>query len=477
MAGWFAYAALLAWPMVAVVLFRTMPRAEALIWTILGGYLLLPVATHLDAPLLPPLDKSTGPALAALAILALYAPGDGPRGWLPESPVARVLVVAFLAVPLITAGLNAAPVLMGGRQLQGMTWYDGASLSLEHLMAVVPLLLGRRYLASAEAHRAMLVAFALGGLAYALPILIEIRLSPQLHAWIYGFFPHAFDQQIRSGGFRPVVFLGHGILVAGFVAAALVAALALWRGTEGSRRQAWIALAGGLAVLLVLCKTLGALVLGLAGGVLVALGGHGMVRLAALCMAITVLAYPALRASGTMPVSSIVAMVEQIRPERAQSLQFRLDNEDILLDRAALRPAFGWGGWDRNRVFDAWGNDITTTDGRWIITLGRFGWTGYLAEFGLLTLGLILLAGPLGRSMPFASGALAVVLAINLVDLVPNASLTPLSWLIAGALLGAAEARQRTRSSTSSTSLGSDQGARRRSNSGAITRRAPARLR
>jgi hypothetical protein len=34
---------------------------------------------------------------------------------------------------------------------------------------------------------------------------------------------------------------------------------------------------------------------------------------------------------------------------------------------------------------------------------------------------------------------LAIVLAVNLVDLIPNSWLSPLTWLIAGALLGAAE--------------------------------------
>lgn len=445
MPGSIAFAVLLAWPAVAVALFRILPRAEALIWTILGGYLVLPVATALDAPMLPPIDKTTVPALAAMAICLLSRRHRAPRGWLPEGPAALVLLLGFVTLPMATALLNAAPVLAGGRGLPGHTLYDGASLCLAQMMAVLPFLLGRRYLAGTHAHRALLVALALGGALYTLPILIEIRLSPQLHTWVYGFFPHHFGQQIRSGGFRPVVFLGHGILVAGFVAAAFVASVALWRGTAGPWRRIWAAAAGAFAVLLLLCKTLGALVLGVAGAALVWLGGRGMVRVALFAIAIPVLAYPALRAAGAVPVPSIVGAVEQIRPERAQSLQFRLDNEDILLERAAERPLFGWGGWSRNRVFDSQGRDISTTDGRWIITLGSFGWAGYVAEFGLLTLGLILLVGPSGAGLPFVTGALAVVLGINLVDLVPNASLTPLSWLIAGALLGAAEARQRQR--------------------------------
>lgn len=474
MPGWIAYAALLTWPAVALALFRTLPKTHAVIWTLLGGYLFLPVATALDAPVLPPIDKATVPALSALAICVLAGNTRHGPSWLPDSLAAKTLLALFLLVPFATSLLNSTSVLAGGRELPGLTLYDGASLSLEHLMAVLPLLIGRRYLASASAHRAILTALAFGAVAYSLPILIEIRLSPQLHNWLYGFFPHSFGQQIRSGGFRPVVFLGHGILVAGFVAMGFVAVLALWRGTSGRRRRMWALVATCFALLLVLCKTLGALVLGLVGGALVAMGGRGMVRLALLCLTVPVLIYPALRATDTVPVSAVVTVVEQIRPDRAQSLQYRLDNEDILLDRAERRPVFGWGGWDRNRVFDAWGNDITTTDGRWIITLGRFGWAGYAGEFGLLTLGVMLLAGPLGRSLPSATGALAVVMGINLVDLVPNASLTPLTWLIAGALLGAAEARQRVEPPTR---IGSRSGTENSAINGAIVKRAPARLR
>lgn len=37
-------------------------------------------------------------------------------------------------------------------------------------------------------------------------------------------------------------------------------------------------------------------------------------------------------------------------------------------------------------------------------------------------------------------GVVALILAFNLADLLPNATLVPLTWLVAGALLGQAEA-------------------------------------
>ena len=125
---------------------------------------------------------------------------------------------------------------------------------------------------------------------------------------------------------------------------------------------------------------------------------------------------------------------------RARSLQYRLNNEDILLEKANQRPLFGWGGWGRARVYDESGSDISTTDGRWIITIGNEGWFGYLARFGLLTLPIILLTLRKRKyEVTLATSALCLVLAGNLVDLIPNATSTPLTWLMAGALLGRLE--------------------------------------
>ena len=84
------------------------------------------------------------------------------------------------------------------------------------------------------------------------------------------------------------------------------------------------------------------------------------------------------------------------------------------------------------------------TDGRWTITLGQFGIFGFLAEFGLLALPVLRAASALRfaeseRDSIFL-GALALIIAVNMIDLLPNASLSPWTWLLAGALLGRTEA-------------------------------------
>jgi hypothetical protein len=81
--------------------------------------------------------------------------------------------------------------------------------------------------------------------------------------------------------------------------------------------------------------------------------------------------------------------------------------------------------------------------------MGIYGWVGYLTEFGLTALPLLLLAREALRHRaadlsPFL-GAVALVLAINMVDLLPNATHVPFTWLMAGALLGESERLVRLR--------------------------------
>jgi hypothetical protein len=158
--------------------------------------------------------------------------------------------------------------------------------------------------------------------------------------------------------------------------------------------------------------------------------------------------YPLLRTADLVPTNYMVEAARYGSDDRADSLQFRFDHEKQMLDRASQRIMFGWGRWGRSRVYDDWGNDISVTDGRWAITLGQFGIVGFLAEFGLLALTVFRAA----RVLKFAEterdsiflGALALIIAINMIDLLPNASLSPWTWLLAGTLLGRAEALRGT---------------------------------
>ena len=57
----------------------------------------------------------------------------------------------------------------------------------------------------------------------------EVRMSPQLHSSMYGFRPFRFDQAYRWGGYRPSVFMQHGIALGLFMASCTLVAFWLWR--------------------------------------------------------------------------------------------------------------------------------------------------------------------------------------------------------------------------------------------------------
>ena len=221
---------------------------------------------------------------------------------------------------------------------------------------------------------------------------------------------------------------------------AFLAALVLFRyhKAEGRDPRRWLLGSLWLLVILFFCKSFGPIAIALILlPVVLFMSPRKQIVVAAVIAGI-VLLYPVLRGAGLIPVDKVLGWVQTVNEERAYSFAFRLRNEDALLDRANEKPLTGWGTWGRNRVYDPVGGwDTSTTDGAWIIVIGTTGWLGYIAFFGLLTIPTMILC--LRRrllNVSRATSGLAVVMAANLIDLLPNASITPLTWLIGGALAG-----------------------------------------
>lgn len=453
-----AYLALLLWPLVVVLMFRRMPIERALIWSVLGGYLLLPPIANFDFPMMPALDKVSIPNLSALFVILVMLRERVEL--VPRSRAAQMLLLVFLFSPLITVLNNRDPIIFGQMvtelsatrytgvstrdALQGLRIYDAVAFIGNQIIYILPFFLARQFLASAAAMREVLVALLIAGLIYSVPMLIEARLSPQLNTWIYGFFQHDFGQTIRWGGFRPIVFLQHGLWLAFFTLMCAVAAATLARAAPPAHRPRMVLAAVYLLVMLVLGRSMGPLVHAAMLLPLVLLASPRVQLHVAALLAILTVAYPLLRGAGMVPVDTLLSMAEAFSTERAGSLRFRFDNEDMLLTHASDKPLFGWGGWGRNMVHDMMtGVMLTITDGRWIIVIGTHGWLGYIAEFGLLALPVVMLARESAR-LPAAAvspycAAIALLVGANMIDLLPNATLIPFTWLMAGAILGHAE--------------------------------------
>ncbi|MBO9581945.1 MAG: O-antigen ligase family protein [Sphingobium sp.] len=435
-----ASGALLAWPVVTLVLFLTLSTPRAITASLLWAYLLLPYSVGFDFKGVPTLDKSSIPSITTLLLAFCLAP-PGAFRW-PKSPWFNLLLIVYVFCPILTTMTNPDALTVGEVTLPGLTFYDAFSASAEKAIEAMPLIAGAALLRSETAHRDVLLVFVVAALAYSAPILLEIARGPFLQARIYHVDPGTwYEQQIRAGGFRAIVFIGHGLLVSAFLGLAFLAALGLWRDKWRVMGLPAILCAVWLLVMLVLNKSAGALITGTALALLfVFLRPRRFIGIA-LVVAMMIVTYPVLRGNGFVPTAAIQSAISSVSSERAASLGFRLRNEDMLLHRANQRPWFGWGGYARNHVIvvTEWGEtkDVTVTDGTWVIAIGTYGWIGYLSTFGLLCYPFWHLFRMRRRSaISMASVTLAAMLLFNLLDLIPNSSLRPITWLIAGALSG-----------------------------------------
>ncbi len=427
-----ALIALVAWLPVCVGLFLIFSPRRAVLTAFIAGWMFLPMKAGFQLTGFPDIDKTTMTTCSVLLGVLLF---DHSRllSFKPRWFDLPVAIWCFSA--LITSVLNDLGI------------YDGISESLSQVFRWgLPYFIGRVYFNNAEAFRDLAMGIFIGGLVYVPLCLYEIRFSPQLHRLIYGYHQHSFVQTMRFGGFRPMVFMQHGLMVGMWMMAASLMGVWLW--LTGVVKRLWglpiWVLVSVLLITAVLCKSIGALLLLMMG-----LGTLYFVRyyrsgLLVLPLVLISPMYIGLRLSGLSTGQTAVDVVEVlINRERAKSLAFRLENEDRLTARALERPFFGWGGWRRSRVFDSRGNDITTTDGYWVIAVGQKGIIG-LSGLCLTILTPAILFFRRFRSrywshpMLASLSAMAVLLCLYMIDCLMNAMLNPVFILGAGGLSGAA---------------------------------------
>lgn len=436
-----AYAALLLSIPAALFAFAMLRPPQAAAWSFLAASMFLPVAS-IDLELLPRFGKEEFTGLACLlGALAFSArkiraarPGRGPE----------FLVIVMFIGSIFTFATNRDPLVFGPTLLPGTQPTD---LLVPHLWLVwgVPFLLGRALFRRSEDLRTLLIALVAAALLYTPFILAELRLSPQFHRWVYGYHQHAFIQTMRDSGYRPMVFMGHGLVLSLFVALSLLAAVVLVRIRQPVFRLPAVLVVVVLASVLALCKSVGAtLYAALATPVLALLSPRTQVRLAAALAAI-VMAYPVLRWVDLVPVDRMLELSESsFGDERTSSLRGRLQNEKQVLDRASERPLFGWSGYARPMIWDpVTGENHTTFDGYWVLTLGEGGLIRYVSVFGLMLFPVWMAARnfgriPLQRDRLMVAG-LSFLVAIRALNMIPNTAIDPWFTLLSGALAGSVE--------------------------------------
>src|SRR4051812_49225914 len=195
---------LFGWVPLVMALFASMPARRAVITAYIAGVLFLP-CTGYKLPGVPDYSRATATSFLVLIGVVLF---DSGRLLRFRPSLLDLPMAVFCVVPLLSSLTN------------GMGGYDGLSAVVHQtILWGGPYFMGRLYLGEIAAHRELALGILIGAVVYIPLCLLEVRLSPQLHNWVYGFHAHQFAQTIRLGGYRPVVFMEHGL------------AVGLWMGT------------------------------------------------------------------------------------------------------------------------------------------------------------------------------------------------------------------------------------------------------
>jgi hypothetical protein len=417
--------ALFGWVPLLVVLFAVLPSRVAVATGVIGGVLFLPMSGYILGSGLPNWDKLS---LSAFYVLVVGVMFDGRALVMYRPKWYDIFAVLVPAQALISS------LLIGNGIASFQTMTD------EMVRWFAPYMLGRLFFTDLKAIKTLALAVVVGGLVYAPFCLWEIRMSPQLHGQIYGFHQHSFMQSRRGGGFRPVVFMQHGLMVGLWMAATTAAMIWLW--LCGSLRH-WKMPVGlvsfGMFVTAILCKSTGAAVTMLA--ILGALAAAKWVRWKGVLIALACfpIVYQGLRATHLWDGAGLVSVAQIVSADRASSLETRLRAEAMYVDRAMQRPLTGWGGWGSYRVDDQ-GEFLATPDGLWIFMFGKYGLIGLMAMNLLMLLPVLRFA----RHHPVKTWetaeiapavALATISTMYALDNLFNAMINPVYVVAAGALM------------------------------------------
>ncbi|TQV74590.1 hypothetical protein FLL45_06400 [Aliikangiella marina] len=427
-----AHMVLILWPVITIILFKRLQPLQAAFWTIVAGHMFLPVKIVYDFPLIPPLDKGSIASVCALFGCIVIKKLD--ISLIPPKGIPRLITIILCVLPFFTVMTNTEAMYNGKWWIQGLSFKDGISFALAQYIVLIPLIIGLQLVKTQDDVKQLMKLLMYAGLVYSLFVLYEARMSPQLNRIFYGFIPPGWVQNIRMGGFRPFVFMGHGLWVATFIAVGLYATISLWKAKIKVQGVPLFFAVVYLAVTLAFCKTLGAYILAITFFLLIVLSPLNLIKRAAQVLVVIVILYPSLSISHLFPHEEILDEVYEFNEERGQSLQVRFDNELALLAHAQKKYYFGWGGWARNRLHDS------VTDGFWIITLGIKGIVGFICIFGLMSIAV--LKGIKAAETLESKGdkrlmySLVIMVGLLMVDQIPNASISGYIWFIIGSLLG-----------------------------------------
>lgn len=436
---------MIAWIPIVFYLFIRFKTQEAVIISFIVAWLFLPQRAGFTFPGIPDYERISATVYGILLATIAY---DIQRISKFDYSWLDLPMLIWCICPIFSSLSN------------GLGIYDGLSESLNQTVAYGgPYFLGRIYLNNLAGLRKLAIGIFLGGLVYVPLCLYEIRMSPQLHQIVYGYHGNpSFYQTIRYGGFRPTVFMQHGLSVGMWMMAATLIGICLWQ--TGVVKQIygfhirWFV--GILLVTFILTKSTGAYGLLLLGLIFLYSAWYFRTSIAFLLLIVAMVFYLQQSVSAnTYITDSIITTVSRVvpDPERIHSLQFRFDNEEILGAKARERIVFGWGGWGRSRVYDYdWKGDlvdISITDSLWIIAFGTNGLVGLVSVFGSILIPVLYFclkyfpADTWTHQKVASAAVLTIITVLYMLDCLLNNQFNPIFTLANGGITGLVVSRMR----------------------------------
>lgn len=420
-----------AWIPIVFYLFSRFPPRRAVVISFVTAWLYLPQAA-MSLPGLPDYTKVTATSYGILLATFVF-----------DSDRLQSFRFGWLDLPMLIWCLCPLPTALDN----GLGLYDGVSSTLgQSVIWGIPYFLGRIYFSDLAGLHQLAMGIFIGGLTYMPLCLIESRISPQLHNIVYGGHAFAdFGQSIRLGGYRPTVFMSHGLAVGAFMMASTL--IGFWYWQTGTVKKVWkypIAWwVGALLFTFIMLKSTGAYV-NLAIGIGILLAGKYFrtalpvyILIAVMCIYLYINAM-----TGNYFADQIIETLSRfLEPDRIASLQFRFNNEELLSDKAREQIVLGWGGWGRNLIYEN-GQQKTIPDSLWILAFGVHGLVGLTSLFSALLAPVFSLfwsrypARLWARPEVASAATLAIALTLYVLDCLVNAMVNPLYILISGGIAG-----------------------------------------